>query len=36
MLDEYYALRGWNKEGKPTKARFKELGLTGDVEKAVD
>jgi aldehyde:ferredoxin oxidoreductase len=36
MLDEYYALRGWNKEGKPTKARFEELGLTGDVEKAVD
>jgi aldehyde:ferredoxin oxidoreductase len=27
MLDEYYTLRGWDKEGTPTKERRKELGL---------
>jgi aldehyde:ferredoxin oxidoreductase len=27
MLDEYYALRGWDKEGTPTKGKLKELGL---------
>jgi aldehyde:ferredoxin oxidoreductase len=27
MLPEYYQLRGWNKEGVPTKERLKELGL---------
>jgi aldehyde:ferredoxin oxidoreductase len=27
MLPEYYELRGWDKEGQPTKARLKELGL---------
>jgi len=28
MLDEYYELRGWNKEtGIPTKEKLKELGL---------
>lgn len=27
MLDEYYALRGWDPEGVPTPARLAELGL---------
>ncbi|MGZ3613839.1 MAG: aldehyde ferredoxin oxidoreductase family protein [Thermodesulfobacteriota bacterium] len=27
MLPEYYELRGWDKEGVPTKGRLKELGL---------
>jgi aldehyde:ferredoxin oxidoreductase len=27
MLDEYYALRGWDREGRPTKAKLKELGI---------
>jgi len=27
MLDEYYALRGWDKNGIPTKEKLKELGL---------
>jgi aldehyde:ferredoxin oxidoreductase len=27
MLPEYYQLRGWGKEGVPTKERLKELGL---------
>jgi aldehyde:ferredoxin oxidoreductase len=27
MLDEYYTLRGWDKEGTPTKEKCKELGL---------
>jgi len=27
MLDEYYALRGWDKNGLPTPAKLKELGL---------
>lgn len=27
MLDEYYALRGYDSEGRPTRARLKELGL---------
>lgn len=27
MLDEYYALRGWDKNGVPTKEKLKELGL---------
>jgi len=27
MLDEYYTLRGWDKEGTPTKEKRKELGL---------
>ena len=28
MLDEFYELRGWDKEGIPTKEKLKELGLT--------
>ncbi|WP_292423246.1 aldehyde ferredoxin oxidoreductase family protein [Methanoregula sp.] len=28
MLDEYYTLRGWDKEGTPTKEKRRELGLT--------
>jgi aldehyde:ferredoxin oxidoreductase len=27
MLDEYYTLRGWDKEGTPTQEKRKELGL---------
>ncbi|MDW7730408.1 MAG: aldehyde ferredoxin oxidoreductase family protein [Bacillota bacterium] len=27
LLDEYYGVRGWDKEGKPTEAKLKELGL---------
>jgi len=27
MLDDYYSLRGWSKEGKPTKGRLRQLGL---------
>lgn len=30
MLDEYYALHGWDKNGIPTEQKLKELGL-GDV-----
>jgi aldehyde:ferredoxin oxidoreductase len=28
MLDEYYALRGWNENGVPTREKLKELDLT--------
>lgn len=28
MLDEYYEARGWDKEGSPTAAKLKELGIT--------
>ncbi len=28
-LDRYYALRGWTKDGVPTKEKMKELGLSG-------
>ncbi len=27
MLDEYYAVRGWDEEGKPTEEKLKQLGL---------
>jgi len=27
MLDEYYALRGWTRDGVPTKEKLEELGL---------
>ncbi|MHA1576717.1 MAG: aldehyde ferredoxin oxidoreductase C-terminal domain-containing protein, partial [Candidatus Thorarchaeota archaeon] len=27
MLPEYYALRGWDSEGRPTKEKMNELGL---------
>ncbi len=27
MLDEYYTLRGWDKEGTPTPGKLRELGL---------
>ena len=27
MLDEYYELRGWDREGRPTKAKLKELEI---------
>ncbi|MEA1993685.1 MAG: aldehyde ferredoxin oxidoreductase family protein [Euryarchaeota archaeon] len=29
MLSEYYGLRGWNKNGSPTKKKLKELDLEG-------
>ena len=28
MLDEYYSLRGWDKQGVPTAERLKALGLS--------
>jgi aldehyde:ferredoxin oxidoreductase len=28
MLDEYYTARGWDKNGTPTAAKLKELGIT--------
>jgi aldehyde:ferredoxin oxidoreductase len=27
MLDEYYEARGWDKNGVPTDAKLKELGI---------
>jgi len=27
MLDEYYTLRGWDKNGIPTQDKLKELGI---------
>jgi len=27
LLDEYYQLRGWDKQGQPGQAKLKELGL---------
>jgi aldehyde:ferredoxin oxidoreductase len=27
MLDRYYELRGWNRDGIPSDAKLKELGL---------
>lgn len=27
MLDEYYRLRGWDRSGKPTKAKLQKLGI---------
>ena len=27
MLPEYYVLRGWDKSGRPTENKLKELGL---------
>lgn len=30
MLDEYYALHGWNKDGVPTKKTLAELGLNNE------
>ncbi len=32
MLDEYYLVRGWSKEGVPTKMKLFELGLTKEAE----
>jgi aldehyde:ferredoxin oxidoreductase len=29
MLDEYYAVRGWDKAGTPTPAKLKELNIKG-------
>ncbi|MEW6229813.1 MAG: aldehyde ferredoxin oxidoreductase C-terminal domain-containing protein, partial [Bacillota bacterium] len=36
MLDEYYALRGWNEQGVPTRERLVELGVEDAVIKAVE
>ncbi|MBN1835056.1 MAG: hypothetical protein JW820_04340, partial [Spirochaetales bacterium] len=30
MLDEYYELRGWDREGVPTAAKLEELGIASD------
>ncbi|MBW1713187.1 MAG: hypothetical protein JRJ59_08585 [Deltaproteobacteria bacterium] len=30
MLDDYYALRGWNEEGLPTEETFKKFGLQSE------
>ncbi|MEN6396713.1 MAG: aldehyde ferredoxin oxidoreductase C-terminal domain-containing protein, partial [Methanoregula sp.] len=30
MLDEYYRLRGWDKEGTPTPEKRKELDIEGE------
>jgi aldehyde:ferredoxin oxidoreductase len=27
MMEEYYAFRGWDKNGVPSEAKLKELGL---------
>jgi len=27
MLGEYYQVRGWDEEGKPTEEKLEELGL---------
>ncbi|HPC56201.1 MAG TPA: aldehyde ferredoxin oxidoreductase C-terminal domain-containing protein [Methanolinea sp.] len=27
LLDEYYELRGWDKNGVPTRQKLEELGL---------
>jgi aldehyde:ferredoxin oxidoreductase len=29
MLDEYYAIRGWDHDGKPTKPTLQRLGIEG-------
>ena len=29
LIDEYYFVRGWDKAGKPTDDKLKELGLFG-------
>ncbi len=29
MLDEYYALRGWDKDGVPTAEKLEKLSLKG-------
>ncbi len=33
MLDEYYLVRGWSKDGVPTKMKLFELGLDKEAEK---
>ena len=35
MLDEYYRLRGWDKNGIPTPDKLKELGLEDVIEKII-
>jgi aldehyde:ferredoxin oxidoreductase len=33
MLDDYYSLRGWTKDGIPTEAKLRELGLDWVLDK---
>jgi len=28
LLDDYYEVRGWDKEGRPTKERLERLGIS--------
>jgi aldehyde:ferredoxin oxidoreductase len=35
-LDDYYAIRGWDKEGRPTVAKLKELGIEEDFIKSYE
>jgi aldehyde:ferredoxin oxidoreductase len=35
MLDDYYSLRGWTKDGHPTKEKLEELDL-GFVSKVLE
>lgn len=30
LISEYYFVRGWDEEGKPTKGKLKELGMDGE------
>ena len=36
MLDEYYELRGWTKNGIPSKEKLLELGLEGAAKSIYD
>ena len=29
MLDDYYNVRGWDEDGRPTEAKLEELGISG-------
>ncbi|MEM3619349.1 MAG: aldehyde ferredoxin oxidoreductase C-terminal domain-containing protein, partial [Candidatus Korarchaeum sp.] len=31
VLDEYYSLRGWDREGRPVKETLERLGLSEDL-----
>jgi len=35
MLDDYYRIRGWNKNGIPTKRKLREMRLTRDLKRLV-
>ena len=36
MLEEYYAFRGWDKNGIPTQEKLKELSLEFTIEESHD